>query len=237
MKNGLSLGGGFSGNPVTEYSAGDIGEMLVFTSVLTSQERGAVEAYLARKWQSGNTNILPTTGAVTLTVAGAKLDVNGVTQTIGALTGVAGSSIELNDGSLTAGGATNTIFAGGIVGSGDFTKAGSGKLKLSGALSMTTLTADEGTLNLASNAANADVIVNAVANFGVSQTLGSLTINDGGVATLGALAESAGGDALAGAASVQGVPEPGSAALLFGGMLTLLGLRRRRAHYLILEQL
>jgi hypothetical protein len=29
------------------------------------------------------------------------LDVNGVTQTIGALTGVAGTSIELNDGSLT----------------------------------------------------------------------------------------------------------------------------------------
>ena len=31
------------------------------------------------------------------------------------------------------------------------------------------------------------------------------------------------------AAATQPVPEPGSAALLFGGMLTLLGIRRRRA--------
>ena len=27
---------------------------------------------------------------------------------------------------------------------------------------------------------------------------------------------------------VQGIPEPGSAALVFGGLLTMLGLRRRR---------
>ena len=196
-----------------------------------------MENYIARKWFGlGATDILPTAGAVSLTAAGAALDVNGVTQTIGALAGVAGTSIALNDGDLTAGDATDTICAGDIDGDGAFTKAGSGKLKLSGALSMTTLTADEGTLNLASNAVDADVIVNAVANVGVSQTLESLTINDGGVVALGALLESPaaaaafGGEALVGTPAAAAVPEPGSAALLFGGMLTLLGLRSRTSH-------
>jgi autotransporter-associated beta strand protein len=223
---GLSLGGGYSGDPATEYSSGDIGELLVFTSVLTSDERGAVEAYLARKWQSGDTNILPATGAVALTTAGVALDVNGVTQTIGALTGVAGTSIELNDGSLTVGDATDTSYAGAIVGAGTFTKAGSGELTLSGALSMTTLIADDGTLQVNSNAAGADVIVNATANFGASQTLNSLEIGSGGVATLGSAFPSPAESALA-PAPVQAVPEPGSVSLLLFGLVGLLGRPRR----------
>jgi autotransporter-associated beta strand protein len=219
---GLSLGGGYSGNPVTEYSSGDIGELLVFTSVLTSEERGAVEAYLARKWQSGDTNILPETGAVMLTTAGAALDVNGVTQTIGALTGAAGTSIELNEGSLTVGEASDATYAGEILGPGTFTKAGTGKLTLNGALSMTTLFADDGTLQVNSNANGADVVVNATANFGISQTLNTLVIGDGGIVTLGAAVPSPADPELA-PTPVQAIPEADSISLLLLGALGLLG--------------
>ena len=224
--NGLSLGGGYNVTQTTEYSSGDIGELLVFTSVLTNEERGAVESYLARKWQSGDTNILPATGAVALTTAGVALDVNGITQTIGALTGVAGTSIDLNDGSLTVGDETDTTYAGAIVGAGTFTKAGSGELTLSGALSMTTLIADDGTLQVNSNAAGADVIVNATAHFGASQTLNSLEIGSDGVVTLGSAIPS---PAEAAFAPVPGpaVPEPGSVSLLLFGLVGLLGRPRR----------
>jgi hypothetical protein len=149
--------------------------------------------------------------------------VNGVTQTIGALSGVAGTSIELNEGSLTAGDETDTTYAGDIAGPGTFTKAGSGELTLSGALSMTTLIADDGTLQVNSNAAGADVIVNATANFGVSQTLNSLEIGSGGVVTLGAAVPSPAESVLA-PVEVQAVPEPGSVSLL---LLGLVGLLRR----------
>lgn len=231
--NGLSLGGGYFLNTNIENSNGDIGEMFVFGSVLSAEERRAVEAYLSHKWAGvGSGNILPSTGAVALTVSGAALDVNGVTQTIGALTGVAGTSIALNDGSLTAGDADDTTYAGAIVGAGAFTKAGSGALTLTGALSMTTLTADEGTLNVNSNAADADVVANAVVNFGVSQTLNSLDIGDGAVVTLGsALAAPAPEFARADSLAVQpaaAVPEPGTLALLLPAILGLL--RRPRGN-------
>ena len=127
--NGLILGGGFN---ATENSDGDIGEFLVFTSVLTSQERGEVESYLNRKWRGGNTNVLPTTTALSLTTSGATLDLNGVTQTVASISGVAGTTIALGGGALTVGNATNTVFAGAITGTGGFTKVGSGTLELSG---------------------------------------------------------------------------------------------------------
>jgi hypothetical protein len=71
---------------------------------------------------------------------------------------------------------------------------------------MTTLIADDGTLQVNSNAAGADVIVNATANFGASQTLNSLEIGSGGVATLGSAFPSPAESALA-PAPVQAVPD------------------------------
>ena len=75
---------------------------------------------------------------------------------------------------------------------------------------------------------------NATTNFTVSQELAALNIADGVVVTLGSPAPAApefaafAGGRPEGAAPIQGVPEPGTAALLFGGLLTMLGVRRRR---------
>ncbi len=132
--NGLALGGGYNpATPNTENSTGDVGELIVVKGSLAESDRAAIEAYLARKWTGAiPTNPLPTTGSVTLSASGATLAVNGVTQTIGALSGVAGSTITLGGGALTVGDATNTVFAGAITGSGAFTKVGNGTLELSG---------------------------------------------------------------------------------------------------------
>ncbi|MEO7319033.1 MAG: autotransporter-associated beta strand repeat-containing protein [Chthoniobacteraceae bacterium] len=226
---GLSLGGGFSGNPVTEYSSGDIGEMLVFNSVLTSEERGAVEAYLARKWSSGNTNVLPTGIAVTLTVAGTKLDVNGVTQTVGSINSVVGSEIALGGGTLTVGGDDSTMTIAGSITGGDGTlvKEGAGALTITGLQDYAVLTTSDGTTNLKSALGTGASIVNANAttNFGVSQTLAELNIGDGAVVTLDSALMS---PSPALAESVQAVPEPGALALLLAGALGLFGRRRTR---------
>ncbi len=167
--NGLSLGGAS-----TENSNGDIGELLVFTSVLTSQERGEVEAYLNRKWKGGNANILPTTTALSLTTSGATLDLNGVTQTVASLSGVAGTSIALNGGALTVGGATSTVFAGDISGSGALTKVGSGTLELSGTSTPTggPILVQGGTLLLTGSLSGSLVEVQSGGTLGGTGTIG-----------------------------------------------------------------
>lgn len=162
------------------------------------------------------------------------LQANGtVTTTLRTLTlGTGGGTIDTNGNTVTYG-------AGSTVTGSTLTKVGTGKLVLSGTQTYSTLDAEDGRTDLASalGTGTSSIIANADVNISVDQTLASLTIGDGAVVTLGsplppAPAEFApiadlGGGELVGT-QVQGVPEPGSAALLFGGMLTLLGMRRRR---------
>ncbi len=175
--NGLSLGGGYSDGinpPNSEFSDGDIGEMLVFTSVLTTEERGAVEGYLNRKWRGGNTNILPATTAVSLTSSGSTLDLSGVNQTVASLSGVAGTNVLLGGGKLTVGNATNTVFAGAISGGG-FTKVGTGTLELSGVNTPSgdPVTVQAGTLLVTGSLSGSNVEVQNGGTIGGSGTIGS----------------------------------------------------------------
>lgn len=118
-------------------------------------------------------------------------------------------------------------------GSRALTKVGTNALTLNNAATYTGATnVNNGTLNVNGVLGSGSNIVNANAgntNFGVSETLGALNIADGAVVTLGAPAFAAPFESNAvNSLAVQGVPEPGAATLLFGGLLTLLGMRRRR---------
>ena len=126
-----------------------------------------------------------------------------------------------------------------LSGAGEFTKTGAGKLTLSGASIFAGVTnVDDGALIVTGTLTGSTVNVNtatATVRFAASQTLAALNIADGASVILSDVPPPAfdeGFGALGGeiaSASVGAVPEPGSVALLFGGLATLLSLRRRRA--------
>ena len=133
---------------------------------------------------SGGT--LPTTTAVSLTTSGAKLDANGISQTIASLSGVAGTEVMLGGSMLTTGGDnTSTTFAGAITSAsgGSLTKTGSGTFTLSASPNYKGPTViSAGTLQLASGATlPSTTAVNLTASGaildanGISQTIASLT--------------------------------------------------------------
>ncbi len=97
----------------------------------------------------GNPGSLPSLTAVNLTASSAALNLNGITQTIGSLTGVAGSSV-IDTGALISGNDnTNATFAGTISGGGSVTKIGTGMMFLSGANTYTgATTVSSGTLTI-----------------------------------------------------------------------------------------
>ena len=146
-------------------------------------------------------------------------------------------AITLNaDASVTAASGGTVNFTGAIGGPGSLTKIGAGTVDFtptSDLTGLTKLTTVEGITDLHSalGTGTSSIIANAETDIFTSQTLASLSIGDGATVTLAnppppapAFDE---GMAI-GAGQLQGVPEPGSAALLIGGMFTLLGMRRRR---------
>ena len=185
---------------------GDIGEILVYNSILGSADRKTVEQYLSYKWLGLSvpvfTNVLPTTTALMVS-NNAAFDLNGINQAVGSLSG-AGSVLNGSAAwsTLTVGNDnTSTLFSGVISGSNALVKAGSGTLTLGGAntFSGNTLVSG-GTLRLSGGAnrlpTSSTVTVAAGATLdlnGQAQTLagiagggsvigGSLTVTNGIVA-------------------------------------------------------
>lgn len=82
-----------------------------------------------------NHTVLPSATAVTVN-SGATLDLGGLNQTIGSLSGSNGSSVLLASGTnantLTLGNSSNTVFSGALSGNGSITKNGIGTLTLAG---------------------------------------------------------------------------------------------------------
>jgi fibronectin-binding autotransporter adhesin len=160
--------------------------------------------------KAGAANVLGTNSTVTLAnAAGVTLDLNGFSQSIGALAGggATGGEVMLGGGTLTLGGGNASgAFAGVISGAGGVTKTGTGTQTFSGANTYSgTTSVNQGTLLVAHNSAlgttgagnNTTVASGAgvtLAN-GVTVTGESIGIAGAGVASFGALQAIAGGTA------------------------------------------
>jgi autotransporter-associated beta strand protein len=122
------IGAGFGYN--ASY-VGDLGEVLIYPSALSSAQRQEVETYLEQKWELGSTGFLPVATPVTITNGGT-FDLNGVNQTIGSLASSDPTTqVTLGGATLTTGNDnTSTLFAGTISGTGGLTKIGSGVFTL-----------------------------------------------------------------------------------------------------------
>ncbi len=135
--NGLKVGGGYGGAG-TEYSSGELAELLVYNWTLLDSERRQVERYLIEKWGLG---ALPDGGDITVAADGV-LDLNGGSQDLGALkdaggsggtvlNGAAGTAATLIVGADNKSGAFNGVIANGA-GAVSLNKCGTGTLTLGG---------------------------------------------------------------------------------------------------------
>jgi autotransporter-associated beta strand protein len=129
-----------------------------------------------------NQQVLPSTTAVSLNT-NATLDLGGLNQTIGSLSGSSGASVLLsattNVNKLTVGNSSSTIFGGTLSGNGSITKNGTGTLTLSGLNTMAgNVNINGGTLT-ASSANQWNILATASA-LGNPSTVGrTVTINSG----------------------------------------------------------
>ena len=133
-------------------------------------------------------SVLPSTTPVTL-AGGTTLNVNGINQTIGSLTGSIGSLVQLGSGQLTVSTSSSTSFAGNISGAGgSLVKSGGGTLSLGGSDSYTAgTTVTGGTLLISAAGALPDSIATV--------TGGTLHLGDGiGLTQLTSLSISGAGE-------------------------------------------
>jgi autotransporter-associated beta strand protein len=121
--------------------------------------------------------------------AGATLDINGTTETVGTLSGA--GNVSIGAGTLTVAQGADATFSGVLSGTGGLTKTGSGILTLSGSNTFSgTTTISAGTVRLSGGSAIADgATVNVAAGAtldlnGSSETIGALT--GSGTVTIGA---------------------------------------------------
>jgi autotransporter-associated beta strand protein len=120
---------------------------------------------------------LASSSGVSLTRAGAVLDLTGAgNQTLKRLAGAAGTTVRLG-GALTVGDATSTTFAGDLAGSASMIKVGTGTLTLSGTASVP-LSVRAGTLELATSV-RASIAVGGPATVTGTGTIGGAVTNSG----------------------------------------------------------
>ncbi len=154
-------------------------------------------------------------GATTLDLAGFDQEIAGLIRTSANSSTVTNSSLTESILEINVAGAASYSYAGLITGNLALTKSGTGTQVLKTTESYT----------------GATNVTGGTLGFAASQTLTSLTIADGATvvldATLAAPAPALFEDDGFAGSSAAPVPEPGTAALLFGGMLAIFGLRRR----------
>jgi autotransporter-associated beta strand protein len=121
------------------FFTGDVGEVLAFSSTLSTAQRQAVEAYLMNKWEGvqagyAANNVLPTNTPVTISGGGA-LDLTNGVQTIRSLSSTDGNGSQIllgASGVLTIAGGVNNTYDGAIYASGGTVALPSGSLTLTG---------------------------------------------------------------------------------------------------------
>ena len=171
----------YIGKGPNENFDGDMAELLIYNRELTTEERAAVGAYLAGKYnltttygQAGSSS-LPNS-PVNIGAAGT-LDVNGGSSaSIGGLSGT--GTLALNGGTLTINSAANSVFSGAITatGGGSLVKGGAAKLTLSGTNSTLTSTTVAGGTLLLNSALTSPVSVASGTNDTTATLGGNSTI-------------------------------------------------------------
>ncbi|HYG78294.1 MAG TPA: autotransporter-associated beta strand repeat-containing protein [Planctomycetota bacterium] len=174
---------------LTRVFDGDIAEVLIYETALSTAQRQAVENYLMLKWLNLGqviVNVIPDASAVTV-AAGATLNMINATETIGSLAGA--GDVLLGTATLTTGGnGATTLFSGVISGTGGLVKEGAGALSLGGVNTYSGAT----TLNGGTLLVNGSVAAGAVTTASGTTLGGSGTIG-GNVTANGTVAPGSGG--------------------------------------------
>jgi autotransporter-associated beta strand protein len=152
IRIGFSPAGESDGNVVP---SGALSGVSFYNSTLSAAQIAAMYGSIV----SGGASPLPAATDVII-AAGATLDINGLTQTIGSLAGPAGSIVALGSGKLIVASSSNTQFDGAISGAGgSLVKSGAGSLVLGGNNSYTGVTTVQaGTLVLKGSGAQTPVL-------------------------------------------------------------------------------
>jgi autotransporter-associated beta strand protein len=174
----LSLTGSLS-DGLTAFGA-DLTKLGAGALVLSGANSYGVTTISAGTLRLGAANALPGRSGVSV-AAGATLDLNSHSETIGSLDGA--GSVTLGSGTLTTGGNNaSTTFSGVINGTGGVTKRGTGTFTLSGNNGYTgTTTMTAGNLFIDGSQPNSPVSVTDGGIFGGTGTIGALTATGGTV--------------------------------------------------------
>ncbi len=163
-----------------------------------------------------------------LTINGGTFDLNGNTQTVGALSGT-GGTVALGNGTLMVDQSTSTSFAGGITGSGAFVKNGIGMLTLTGANTYSGgTTVNGGILRGTTTSLQGNIVTNAAVYFyqattgtyaGAMSGSGSMLVTGGGTVILTGNSTYSGGTTV-GAGNILQLGNGGTTGWITGNVVT-----------------